>query len=398
MKILSITAQKPHSTGSGVYLTEMVKNWHEQGHTQAVVAGIYEEDVAEFPKGIKFYPVKFHTDRLPFSIAGMSDEMPYESTRYRDLTKEMVKQFTERFRHIIGKAAAELDPDVIVCHHLYLLTALVREWYPDKRMIAFSHGSDLRQIRKNPLNRDYIRNNIAKLDAIIALHEEHKKEIEEIFDIDKRRIHVMGVGYNNKVFYRGERANRPYFQIAFAGKVTEKKGIFSLIRALEDLPFEPEKLKVKLAGGHGPEVEYAQIKRLAEKSRYDIEFLGMLPQQKLAEVLRESDVFVLPSFYEGLGLVTIEAMACGCKVVCSDIPGATAWLRDNVPGLRVSFVPLPKMRNTDEPAEEELPEFEAKIASALRAKLMQKEEEYPQLEHISWKGIGQRILEIAAGL
>ena len=56
------------------------------------------------------------------------------------------------------------------------------------------------------------------------------------------------------------------------------------------------------------------------------------------------------------------------------------------------------MINTDEPVEEELPEFEERLASAIRAKLMQKEEEYPQLEQISWKGISGKILQIAAGL
>ena len=42
MKILSITAQKPNSTGSGVYLTEVVRQFAKEGHEQAVVAGVYE--------------------------------------------------------------------------------------------------------------------------------------------------------------------------------------------------------------------------------------------------------------------------------------------------------------------------------------------------------------------
>ena len=41
MRILSITAQKPHSTGSGVYLTGLVKGFAALGHEQAVVAGVY---------------------------------------------------------------------------------------------------------------------------------------------------------------------------------------------------------------------------------------------------------------------------------------------------------------------------------------------------------------------
>ena len=44
MRILSITAQKPNSTGSGVFLTELVKELAAKGHEQAVVAGVYKED------------------------------------------------------------------------------------------------------------------------------------------------------------------------------------------------------------------------------------------------------------------------------------------------------------------------------------------------------------------
>ena len=145
-KILSITAQKPHSTGSGVYLTEVVKNWHTAGHIQSVVAGIYEQDQVVFPEGVSFYPVMYRTDRLPFAITGMSDEMPYESIRYNQLTDEMLTAFQNRFHEVIQTAIEEQQPDIIVCHHLYLLTALVRKWYPHHKIIACSHGSDLRQI------------------------------------------------------------------------------------------------------------------------------------------------------------------------------------------------------------------------------------------------------------
>ena len=72
MKILSITAQKPHSTGSGVYLTGLVKGFAALGHEQAVVAGVYEEDEMHFPEGTRVYPVYYKTESLPFPIAGMS--------------------------------------------------------------------------------------------------------------------------------------------------------------------------------------------------------------------------------------------------------------------------------------------------------------------------------------
>ena len=61
MRILSITAQKPDSTGSGVYLTEVVRELARQGHEQAVLAGVYREDVVRLPEGVGFFPVLFRS-------------------------------------------------------------------------------------------------------------------------------------------------------------------------------------------------------------------------------------------------------------------------------------------------------------------------------------------------
>ena len=170
MKILSITAQKPFSTGSGVYLTELVKSWDRQGHEQAVVAGITHSDKIHFPEKVRFDPVYFDSDILPFHICGMSDDMPYPSTRYSDLTLDMVERFKDTFMQTIARCVDEFDPDIIFCHHLYLLTAFVRESFPTKKVLGFCHGSDLRQINKNPLLRGYIEEQIRALDRVFALN------------------------------------------------------------------------------------------------------------------------------------------------------------------------------------------------------------------------------------
>mgnify|MGYP000674175933 CR=1 FL=1 len=81
----------------------------EAGHEQSVVGGVYEEDQVDFPDGVKFYPVFYHTEALPFAITGMSDEMPYESTCYKDLTSEMLGQFREIFCRTIEDAVRELN-------------------------------------------------------------------------------------------------------------------------------------------------------------------------------------------------------------------------------------------------------------------------------------------------
>ena len=112
MKILSITAQKPHSTGSGTYMTELVKAFDDMGHRQIVVCGIYPYDRVSLPQSVLCYPVHFtdpedndfrferglvHPDtdfvieadppeRISYPIVGMSDVMPYPSTQYKKMT------------------------------------------------------------------------------------------------------------------------------------------------------------------------------------------------------------------------------------------------------------------------------------------------------------------------
>ena len=77
MRILNISAQKPDSTGSGVYLAEMVRCELSAGHAAAVVAGVDASDESTLLEGAEPYFVRFSTEALPFNVCGMSDVMPY---------------------------------------------------------------------------------------------------------------------------------------------------------------------------------------------------------------------------------------------------------------------------------------------------------------------------------
>lgn len=177
MRILNISAQKPDSTGSGVYLAEMVRCELSAGHAAAVVAGVDAADEPTLPEGAEPYFVRFNTEALPFNVCGMSDVMPYAATRYRDLTPSMTEQFCSAFTQRIGHAAAEFVPDVVICHHLYLACAVARETLSSIPMAVVCHSTDLRQMRNHGLERERIVNAVRSLDVIFALHEEQKREI-----------------------------------------------------------------------------------------------------------------------------------------------------------------------------------------------------------------------------
>lgn len=396
MKILSITAQKPNGTGSGIYLSELIKGFEEFGYEQAVVAGIYESDHVELPDRVKLFPVFFLSEELPFPIPGMSDEMPYKSSVYGEMTVEMVKRFRHVFIRTIRNAVECFEPDVILCHHLFLLTALVREYFPDTKVIAVSHGTDIRQMKKISLEQTYIREQIQKLDHILALHESQKAEIQKIYGISmEEKITVVGTGYNSHIFYR-QNSNHLTKQrtILYAGKLSEKKGVMSLIRCLNYLSYEEQSLCLKLAGGYHNEKEYKEICRLMNECKYPIVLLGTLSQENLAKEFNSSDLFVLPSFSEGLPLVILEALACGVKVVATDLPGVQEWMNERIEHHGIHFVEPPAMIYADEPEEVELPKFERRLAKKIEEGLEDYTISSLNLEHLSWRGVCEKITKI----
>ena len=401
MRILSILAQKPSSTGSGVYLMELVRQFSLQGQEQAVIAGVYEEDPSPFPKEVLYRPVTFKTAGLPFPIFGMSDEMPYESSRYRDMTPASRRQFADAFLQALDEVVASFSPDLILCHHLYLLTALVREHLPRHRIYGFCHNTDLRQMVKTDLERDFIRDQIRRLDRIFVPQLSQQEEVRRIFGVEEEKIRQIGIGYNQEIFSMrkkedkrsGSASSCEEKRLIFAGKISEKKGVFSLLRALTLLAEKGERFTLTLAGGAGDLEEYERIRKMAKEAPYPVIFTGRLSQEELADRYLESDLFVLPSFFDAIPLVVIEALACSCKVVVSELPGIRSWFDANAKSADIRYVPLPGMQQADEPVKEELPLFEERLAGEMEKALHDPKSADPRaVEGVSWKALAEKVL------
>ena len=91
MKILSIIAQKPSDTGSGVYLKELINSFHGKGIDQEIICATYEDDELNNTDKVRYDNVVFDTKSLPIKIAGMSDVMPYPTIKYSDLARDSYK-------------------------------------------------------------------------------------------------------------------------------------------------------------------------------------------------------------------------------------------------------------------------------------------------------------------
>lgn len=376
LKILHLLSQQPGKTGSGVYLQAMTVLAGRAGYRQRAVIGLPGEvPLPEVPPlaSNDIFAVRFDRSPVPFRIPGMSDIMPYPSTRFSTFTDTMREGYLQAFWNILNAAADGFEPDIIHSHHLWLLTALARFRFPHIPICVSSHGTELRQLVNVPRLAPYVLPGCRAVDRVFALHEDNKRQIISAYGIPEDRISVTGAGFRSDLFRPSESCvpafNREELTIVYAGKISTPKGVPWLIQAMRQVKApEGKTVRLLLAGSAG-EGSGEEIRRQAADLE-NVVFLGALTQAELANVLKDADIFVLPSFFEGLPLVVVESLACDCRVVVTDLPGMDSWMPEDLCADRlVEKVPLPRLLGPDTPMPEDLPRFVDDLACALSRQL-----------------------------
>jgi hypothetical protein len=178
-------------------------------------------------------------------------------------------------------------------------------------------------------------------------------DIASRYELPPDRVIVAGAGYSDTLFQPGEKGAPPPVQVVYAGKLWNAKGLPWLLEALQTIRAPDWRLHL-VGGGSGRETEACL--RLAQALGERVVIHGQIPQTRLASLFRQAHIFVLPSLFEGLPLVVLEALASGCRVVATELPGVLEVLGD-VRSEAVTLVPTPRLRNMDQPFTEDLPAF-----------------------------------------
>lgn len=344
MKILHIISQIPSLTGSGIYLQAIMQHAHQGGYENCLLAGVpadfdYSDHCGHIPCGATEL-IRFGDD-VDFHVVGMSDVMPYRSTRFCDLSEADLIQYQACFDTRLQQAVARWQPDIIHSHHLWLVTSLTRQRFPHIPLVASCHGSDLYQFNSCCHLQQQVLLGCSKVDAVCALSHEQKQRIIDAYQIDPNHIHVVGTGFNSTLFHEaavGAKSSWPV-QILYVGKLSRAKGVPWLLKALQDI--ERPDWHLHLVGdGSGDEKD--EIVALCTQLGGRVTMHGTLKPAQLAPLMKNCHLFVLPSFFEGIPLVVMEALACGCRVITTSLPGINEvfshlggdWLlRVNVPSM-----------------------------------------------------------------
>ncbi len=392
MRVLHTLSQRPLRTGSGMTLDAITRQAARAQFEQAAIVGVPEGAhttavLAQDLEGLSpdaIWPLVFERPPLDFHVPGMSDVMPYESTRFADMRPDQLQRYRDSWRDHLLQIKTRFRPDLIHSHHVWLLSALLKDVFEDTPIVTHCHATGLRQMELCPHLAPEVSSGCGRNEAFVTLHSEHAQQLKRALGIAQDQIHVVGAGYRQSVFRFAPHPNPR--RLVYAGKLSKAKGLAELLDAIEPL----SDVELCIAGaGSGPEAQ--ALKQRIERAP-NARWLGRLPQDELVALFQSGAVFVLPSFYEGLPLVLIEALACGCRLVCTSLPGVVQQIQPAV-GELLELVPLPKMRGVDTPEPAAIPGFVASLRTAiLRALQAPALSSAPQaLERFTWAAVFERV-------
>jgi glycosyltransferase involved in cell wall biosynthesis len=273
------------------------------------------------------------------------------------------------------------------------LTAIICKRISKIPCVTTLHGSDIHGLRYAGLkwlNAKVIKHS----DACTANSSETARMAQHISMKDDIAVVPMGVNPRFLSAARGRNAQQTGSEagekrILYAGRLIDLKGVGYLIRALPAVLKKFSETKLVVVGSGPMKDDLMNLSARLNLSDKVI-YIDKVPQEKLLEFYTSANLFVLPSIVnqkgetEGLGVVLLEAMACGLPVVGSAVGGIPDIIKDGETGL------LARQKEPDSLAEKITKIFSD---ASLRRKLV--ENGYQMVEkNFSWDTISEKFIEI----
>jgi glycosyltransferase involved in cell wall biosynthesis len=268
---------------------------------------------------------------------GIRFELLVSPTKPDDARGRLLK-YAEIYASLLPKLFRPFD--LVHLHYpspVFAPVALPPALLRNKPLVITSHGGDINMPPLTGAKRILVSQILKRADAVIAV----SKDIARLLDVlgvpaDRMQVIDMGCDLSLFTYALGDEKRRLKQELSldpdraailFVGELIPRKGGDLFLDALSKLP--EARASTILIAGDGVERNNLEAHPLAPK----VNFLGAMPQRRLAKYFAAADVFVFPTRNEPLGLVTLEAMASGAAVVASRVGGVPEIVEHEKNGL-----------------------------------------------------------------
>jgi glycosyltransferase involved in cell wall biosynthesis len=137
----------------------------------------------------------------------------------------------------------------------------------------------------------------------------------------KNKTYILNKFGGEQILIKKDHKINKKYNLSFIGRFHKQKGLFEIPKILRIIQEEIPNIRLVLIGGGNPKIEKRFFK-IAEKEgvKDNIEYVGFISSNKKFNYLKQSEIFIFPSYYESFGQVALEAMANGLPVVAYNLP------------------------------------------------------------------------------
>ena len=147
-----------------------------------------------------------------------------------------------------------------------------------------------------------------------------------------KKTNVIYNGVDVDLFYPHSTPSKTSY-VLFVGNISIPKGIIDLLEAWKIVLMHIESAKLKIVGQNQNNVVNEFLSQCNKKFRNSVELIGTVPNKSMAKFYNGASLVVVPSHCEANPLVVLEAMSCGCAVICPNHTGFSEIIENNIDGV-----------------------------------------------------------------